>query len=109
MAIPLVGAALGGMLAQFFMPLFRLLLGTVFAKQVYDFLNEKLMPKVNELVVAATQTAQGLDSFSGTLGQLFVFLDLSKVFALMLSTLLSCFVIKIFIVSVKAFGTEAAG
>lgn len=109
MAIPLVGAALGGMLAQFFMPLFRVVLGAVFAKQVYDFLNENLMPKVNQLVNQATQTAQGLDSFSGTLGQLFAFLDLSKVFALILSTLLACFVIKIFIVSIKAFGTEGAG
>ena len=78
--------------------------------QIYEFfLNDKLMPKVNDLINKATQTAQGLDSFSGTLGQLFAFLDLSKVFALILSTLLACFVIKIFIVSIKAFGTEGAG
>lgn len=109
MAVPLVGAVLGGMLAQFFMPLFRLVLGAVFAKQVYDFLNENLMPKVNQLVSQATQTADGLASFSGTLGQLFVFLDLSKVFALILSTLLACFAIKIFLVALKAFGTTGAG
>ena len=109
MALPIAGAVLGGMLAQFFMPLFRLLAGGLFAKEVYDFLNENLMPKVNQLVNEATQTAQGLNGFSGTLGQLFIFLDLSKVFSLILSTLLACFVIKIFIVTVKAFGTEAAG
>ena len=34
---------------------------------------------------------------------------LKKVFALILSTLLACFVIMIFIVSVKAFGTKGAG
>lgn len=106
MALPVVGAALGAMLAQFFMPLIRVIAGAVFAKEVYDFLNENLMPKVNSFITEATNTANDFNSFGGTVGEIFLFLDLSKVITLILSTILACFVIKIFIVSVKAFGTD---
>lgn len=99
-------AFLGAMLAQFFMPLFRLLAGAVFAKQIYDFLNSKIMPPVNQLIHKITQEADGLNNFSGAVGQLFLFLDLSGVIALLASTLLACFTIKVFIVSVKAFGSD---
>lgn len=95
---------LGGMLANFFWPLIRMISGAALAKQLYDFLNENLMPKVEAYVSAIVQQSQGLNGFNGLAGEVFLFLDLSGVISLLVSTLLACFTIKIFIVSLKAFG-----
>lgn len=97
---------LAAMLFPFFSALIRVVLGTAAATTTFNYLNDNLKPKFDEIMGQVTSTANELGSVSGMAGDMYNFIGVTDMINTIVSALSAVLVIKIYMIAIKAFASN---
>lgn len=99
---------LAALLAPFVNAIIRAILGAAAATTTYNWLNDHLKPKFDQLMLSINGAVNDLGSVGGMAGDMYSFLGVGDMLVTITSALSAVLAIKLYVFAIKAFGTNPA-